>query len=315
MHYRRRMSRHVSFSAPRQTRLRRSAIPRGRAACWNDGKRACALDQPRSASGWPRGQRLGAAQAAKSTCASMVDVGSCCSTLLTTPLVPAPRRTPCISPGPACADLLSALLRATSSPTLGFLLGVGLAVQRRVCLPTQASLAVVDLLPQNVERTRAMREELDNTCKHRLSPAAPRQEKLARAAWKYQHGTKHPTLKRQLAEVLFLAVHVLLELLVDEGLTTDVAKNLVTFAQREQERSLSFGPALPPGGHRMRTQHGVTASSGQKRGDVEIVNLHDDMHSWSRKQRPPLNKKQKIKGLSQTRRATPSQSELSAWHP
>ena len=36
-----------------------------------------------------------------------------------------------------------------SSPTLGFLLGVELAVQCRICPPTQASLAVVDrgLLP------------------------------------------------------------------------------------------------------------------------------------------------------------------------
>jgi hypothetical protein len=43
-----------------------------------------------------------------------------------------------------------------------------------------------------------------------------------------------------------------------------------------------LGPLFRTAGHIVRTQHGVTASAGQRRGDVEIRNyLRDQAGSWS----------------------------------
>jgi len=43
-----------------------------------------------------------------------------------------------------------------------------------------------------------------------------------------------------------------------------------------------MGPLFRTAGRTVRTQHGVTASAGQRRGDVEIRNyLRDQAGSWS----------------------------------
>jgi hypothetical protein len=38
----------------------------------------------------------------------------------------------------------------------------------------------------------------------------------------------------------------------------------------------ALGPLFRTAGHTVRTQHGVTASAGQRRGDVEICNYLQD---------------------------------------
>ena len=48
-----------------------------------------------------------------------------------------------------------------------------------------------------------------------------------------------------------------------------------------------LGPLFRTAGHVVRTQHGVTASAGQRRGDVEIRNyLRDQAGSRSFEHRP-----------------------------
>jgi hypothetical protein len=43
-----------------------------------------------------------------------------------------------------------------------------------------------------------------------------------------------------------------------------------------------IGPLFRTAGHVVRTQHGVTASGGQRRSDVEVRNyLRDQAGSWS----------------------------------